>query len=879
MFRSVLLLTLATISGSEWLNKVSRATTASVVYNRLVGVATDSQGNLFIGGSCSGDPCVLYDASTGRPGANLTGFQFSDGGFIAKYYCNGSIAWRLRIDGGTFEYVAALAVNSKGDPVVVIPFNSMSVNIFDANDNLVSTYIRSSPWTGLIASFSGTNGSFQWGVRMTNLLGNQTFDYFTSVSTGPRDEVTAAGTFRTTSPLGIYNPNGALASTLSSFGSYDILVARFHRNGTFMWATQIGSPNQDNEAVISVDSNGDVFCLGTLAGAFSIYEYLGRMVPGPSIEPWSSVLIKLSGTNGSFLWGTEVLNSNGAERSYSVAVDGNNNVITCGSVPTAGSIGVRDISGSTIQATLIYGTLEGGFLIKYNQQGRYQWAAMFDGADLDRCVSVTVDEEDNVIALGYSNSYPVSIKDAQNQVLQRLECQGFAAFVVKFNRFGTLLWATKIDGQIDETPSSITTDRNGNIYAGGVTNSPSISLYDARKKIFQTLFMAGSPDTWFLKMTKNGSTYGDVIITTKTADAQLTIGAPTIVGITTESIVVNQDNVDPSTQTLQNLYLLIGILAGTLILVITVTQFTRVLLRRQKRLKTESMSTKAGTSSMTDLLSLPSTSGPSAVASSMMTAIMSNHELSIPAFLLMEYGLDFRQGKFIAKGGEGSLYTCSWLNLELAELCSMQPLVIKMVAPNGIDSLTERKKAAFFQEIAIMHRFRDHPLFCKIYAYSLHPATMVMKYYEFGDFQAYINGKSRACQVFPYTKAQITRLFRLICSAVLFMHSAGLAHCDIKPANTLLHQVLIDEVATLIPVLSDFGISRVVSSDALKVQAFVPSDLIGASLAFAGPEVLERFMTRHKEPNPRVWFAGDTYGLAITLYELVVRKHAWGGKR
>ena len=50
-----------------------------------------------------------------------------------------------------------------------------------------------------------------------------------------------------------------------------------------------------------------------------------------------------------------------------------------------------------------------------------------------------------------------------------------------------------------------------------------------------------------------------------------------------------------------------------------------------------------------------------------MTIQVTVHELSIPAFLEMRYGLDFREGNYIARGGGGELYLCSAINQSLVK--------------------------------------------------------------------------------------------------------------------------------------------------------------------------------------------------------------------
>ena len=55
------------------------------------------------------------------------------------------------------------------------------------------------------------------------------------------------------------------------------------------------------------------------------------------------------------------------------------------------------------------------------------------------------------------------------------------------------------------------------------------------------------------------------------------------------------------------------------------------------------------------------------------------------------------------------------------------------------------------------------------------------------------------------------------------MHGMGLAHCDVKLANVLLD--INTKKHQLVVVVSDFGISRVVTNEKLKVEAFEISTL------------------------------------------------------
>ena len=164
---------------------------------------------------------------------------------------------------------------------------------------------------------------------------------------------------------------------------------------------------------------------------------------------------------------------------------------------------------------------------------------------------------------------------------------------------------------------------------------------------------------------------------------------------------------------------------------------------------------------------------------------VTTHELSIPAFLQMKWGLDFRQDVFLAKGGGGEVYFATALNNSLIQRSQGQPLVLKRIADTFI-GLSENNRAAFYQELALMWKYRDHPNFVKVFAYAMEPTCTVMKFYALGDLDSFIDGSGNASRSFRYSKLILVDLFRQLCNGIAFMHLSGIAHCDVKPANALL---------------------------------------------------------------------------------------------
>ena len=139
-------------------------------------------------------------------------------------------------------------------------------------------------------------------------------------------------------------------------------------------------------------------------------------------------------------------------------------------------------------------------------------------------------------------------------------------------------------------------------------------------------------------------------------------------------------------------------------------------------------------------------------------------------------------------------------------------------------------------------------------------AYMVMNYVEGMTLAAYLELTSRS-GFFP-SAVDLVLLFTALAAAVDYAHGQGVIHRDIKPANILLDTRNISRLPMGEPVLTDFGLGKVLhatAADSMPVSGMV----VGTPLYIA-PE-----QARGLAASAR----SDLYSLGIILYEMCTGQH------
>lgn len=144
-----------------------------------------------------------------------------------------------------------------------------------------------------------------------------------------------------------------------------------------------------------------------------------------------------------------------------------------------------------------------------------------------------------------------------------------------------------------------------------------------------------------------------------------------------------------------------------------------------------------------------------------------------------------------------------------------------------------------FRKEADLLRTLNHPHIVRLYDFEQDGDTLflVMDWVEGMDLRQAITRHRK-----PYSTKETGRILKPVCSALNYAHQSQIYHCDIKPANILLH----NDGRVL---LTDFGIARVAGD---KMGAGTPPYM--APEQFTGDVVDGRT---------------DVYALGVTLFEML----------
>jgi eukaryotic-like serine/threonine-protein kinase len=123
---------------------------------------------------------------------------------------------------------------------------------------------------------------------------------------------------------------------------------------------------------------------------------------------------------------------------------------------------------------------------------------------------------------------------------------------------------------------------------------------------------------------------------------------------------------------------------------------------------------------------------------------------------------------------------------------------------------------------------------------------------------------SRLAKHGPLTEAELVELMVPAVAGLAAVHDSGVLHRNLKPANVFIARGRNDEV---VPKLVDFGISKAIWSDQLKLT--LPNRLLMGTPSYMSPEAIR---------GAPMTALSDQYSLGVVMYECVTGKNPCDGE-
>lgn len=263
------------------------------------------------------------------------------------------------------------------------------------------------------------------------------------------------------------------------------------------WATYYGGTNFDNVSAV-VSNSASIFCSGSSLSNSNIattgaYKFSN---PGGGADAF---VVKMN-TDGVRQWAT-YFGGNGGENGTSIALDNNGSVYISGNTNSISGIST---AGAHQSASASSGLESDAYLAKFSNEGSLIWATYYGGAENEGDAFVATDISGNVFLSGYTKSSTgISTAGAHQPSLASPDFND--AFLAKFNSSGIRQWGTYYGGTSGERSYKVSTDKLGNIYITGQSNSiTSIATAGTHQSSYAGSTGSTSTDGYIAKFNTDG---------------------------------------------------------------------------------------------------------------------------------------------------------------------------------------------------------------------------------------------------------------------------------------------------------------------------------------------------------------------------------------
>jgi hypothetical protein len=379
-------------------------------------IAIDENGNCYVTGNFS-------DAAT------FGSYSLTSSGnldiYVAKIDQNGNWLRITQAGGISSDTGTSIAIDDNENCYVTGYFNDTAM--------FGSYSLTSNGDSDIFVGKIDNSGNWLWATR----AGGINDDSGTSIVADDNGNCYVTGYFNDTAMFGSYS--------LTSNGDSDIFVGKIDNSGNWLWVTQAGGIDVEYFSAITIDDFGNSYVTGMFEET-ATFGYNSLTSSG-----YADIFVAKINNSGNWQWATQAGGSS-PDIGKSIAIDGNGNCYVTG-----------DFEGSAIfgSYSLTSNGAEDIFVAKMDENGNWIWAIRAGGLDFDNGRSITVDDADNCYVTGdfvgsvIFGSYFLISNGSKN------------IFVAKLDGNGNWVWVTQAEGMSIQFGSGIAIDDNANNYVIG----------------------------------------------------------------------------------------------------------------------------------------------------------------------------------------------------------------------------------------------------------------------------------------------------------------------------------------------------------------------------------------------------------------------------
>jgi len=370
--------------------------------------------------------------------------------FFAKMNSSdGTRVWGTYYGGSNDEHFGQIKVSNNQN--IYVTGGSMSTTNISTSG--IHQEIKSNYWDGFLAKFD-TNGVRIWGTYYGG-LSNEEVD---SVVIDANENVYISG--GTMSLENIASAVSHQPSKENIADSQDGFIAKFNSQGIREWGTYYGGSSPDVIFDSAIDSNGDLFFMGTTSSSNNIatagvYQEINSNYDG--------FLVKFD-TDGNRIFGT-YFGGNSDDYFYDLGIDSSNNLYCFGGTKSTSNISTPNVFQEAYNPKI--SLLNGGrnsCIFKLNSNGFKVWGSYFFPDTIGGSVSKSGE-------IYFTGRFEIGFEATPN-AYQQSKNAGTESYLVKFNTNGQREWATFFGGNGADNAIKTAVDDNHYIYLTGTTQSP-----------------------------------------------------------------------------------------------------------------------------------------------------------------------------------------------------------------------------------------------------------------------------------------------------------------------------------------------------------------------------------------------------------------------